>query len=146
MHELATLGDTHNLAKIIASSLKPRDCLTLTGTLGAGKTTFMQYVLKELGYEGKVTSPTFVLVQEYPVYLPDNQATILYHMDAYRLEQASECHEIGLPEMLNSGILCIEWPEICADWLPKDRINLTITIEGGRRFAIVETSNRELPL
>lgn len=120
---------TRQLAVAIAEILKPQDCLCLSGTLGAGKTTFMRHLIHALGYEGHVISPTFMLVQDYSVRLPKPESettTSLYHLDLYRIEHPDELEEVGLNDMLSNGIVCIEWPEIAADWLPNDAITLTI--------------------
>ena len=135
---LPTEPHTKALAQAIAAVLRPVDCLTLSGTLGAGKTTFMRYLLQALGHEGAVVSPSFMLVQAY-----DLSIGTLYHMDAYRIEDASECEEVGLGEMLEQGIVCIEWPEICADWLPKDALNLKIDLENNERSVALSGHHRE---
>lgn len=137
---LETEADTAALAQAMACVLQPIDCLTLCGTLGAGKTTFMRHLIHAMQPDHartEVISPTFMLVQDYNVQLSNTENSTLYHLDAYRLEDASECEEIGLTDMLETGILCIEWPEICSEWLPKQRINLTLNLEGTQRVATI---------
>lgn len=95
----------------------------------------MRYLIHALGHEGEVISPTFMLLQEYPITTADGTGTTLYHMDAYRIEQPEECEEIGLPELLENGILCVEWPQNCADWLPKDALQLTLDATNEKRTA-----------
>ena len=82
----------------------------LIGEMGAGKTTLVKAVLTSLGYEGEVNSPTFSIIQEYP--LPDGRK--VYHMDWYRVGSQEELWEIGIDEYLDEPdtILFIEWPEI----------------------------------
>ncbi len=143
MFLLQSEDDTKKLAQAIAAVLRPRDCLTLTGTLGAGKTTLMRHLIHALGHEGDVISPTFMLVQEYPVTLPSGEAIRLHHMDAYRIEEASECEEIGIIDMLETGILCVEWPEICTDWLPKDPLTLTLKLTDEHRQARISSPGRD---
>ena len=85
-------------------------------------------------------------MQEYPIILADNRATKICHVDAYRIEDVSECEEIGLSDMLETGIICIEWPEICADWLPNDALHITLDISGNARKAELLWPNREADL
>jgi len=134
--------DTARLARAVAAVLRPCDCLTLSGTLGAGKTTFMRYLLQALGHKGEVISPTFVLVQEYPLQVRQ-QKTTLYHVDAHRLERAEDCEELGLADMLENGILCVEWPQICADRLPNDAIHLTLEAQKEHRHARLDCNTRQ---
>ncbi len=121
---LESVEDTRLLAQAMARSIKPSDCIALQGTLGAGKTTFMQFLLKDLGVEEDITSPTFMLVHAYQTAFGK-----CYHLDAYRIEDAAECEELGLDEMLQEGLVCIEWPQIFADWLPKDALWLTFDLQ-----------------
>lgn len=82
--------------------------LLLKGNLGAGKTTFTQYLLRELGCTEDVNSPTYSLVNEY--LIPNGK---VFHFDLYRLKDISEVYDMGMDEYLDSGQLCIiEWPEI----------------------------------
>ena len=103
----------------------------------------MRHLIHSLGYTGAVISPTFMLVQEYPVTLPNGGNVPLHHMDAYRIEDTSECEEIGITDMLQSGILCLEWPEICADWLPKDALALTLELTDKHRQARIISPTRQ---
>ncbi len=143
MFTLNSEEDTKRLAYALAKQLQPVDCLTLNGTLGAGKTTFMRYLLQALGHKGAVVSPTFMLVQDYAVNLPNNVATKLNHIDAYRLEDSSEAQELGLDEMLADSIVCIEWPEIIADWLPSNALQLTIALDKNTREARLTGNSRQ---
>lgn len=96
-----------HVAKNVAELLK-HPLLLLSGDLGAGKTTFTQYLLQELGSTDTVCSPTYALVNEY-----DANGKSVYHFDLYRLNDEAEVDNIGMEEYLNSGNLCIiEWPEV----------------------------------
>jgi tRNA A37 threonylcarbamoyladenosine biosynthesis protein TsaE len=146
-------NDTARLARIVARFLRPVDCLTLAGDLGAGKTTFMRYIIAALSnIPPEVVSPSFMIMQEYPVFvgaLPPSLAlppplrashllgkeripSTLYHLDGYRLNDASEIPELGLEEMLENGIVAIEWPDRFIGWLPKDRLELEIRVKGAQ--------------
>ena len=96
------------LAEIIALKMRPGDLITLTGDLGAGKTTFARAVIRAMlaDPEAEVPSPTFTLVQPYATPRID-----IAHFDLYRLTDASEIDEIGFDEAVASGLALVEWPE-----------------------------------
>lgn len=82
--------------------------LLLKGNLGAGKTTFTQFLLKNLGSQDEVNSPTYSIVNEYNT--PKGK---IYHFDLYRLKNIEEVYDIGIEEYLDNAFLCIiEWPEV----------------------------------
>lgn len=82
--------------------------LLLKGNLGAGKTTFTQYLLKNLNSRNEVSSPTYSIVNEY-----DSPNGKIFHFDLYRMKNIEEVYDIGIDEYLDNGYLCIiEWPEI----------------------------------
>ena len=82
--------------------------LLLKGNLGAGKTTFTKFLLKNLGSKDEVSSPTYAIVNEY--HTPKGK---VFHFDLYRLKNKEEVWDIGIDEYLDDGYLCIiEWPEI----------------------------------
>lgn len=99
----------------------------LSGDLGAGKTTFVQHVARELGVTDAVTSPTFVIAERYPItHAP---FTSLVHIDAYRLEP-NEASTIGWNEFTSdpTNLVLVEWPENLGDGFPKDAPLLTFTV------------------
>lgn len=115
------------LAASLADACEGRECITLSGTLGAGKTTFAQYFIRRLTHTAmEVPSPTFLLVQEYDAVLKGGKKSKLFHLDLYRVKDASELEEIGLQEMLGEGVTLIEWPEIAAGLLPPSALGLEI--------------------
>ena len=107
--------------------------ITLTGDLGAGKTTLVRGLLRALGYAGAVKSPTFTLVEPYTLGDRD-----IYHFDLYRLEDAEELEFLGAREYLEGDGLClIEWPEKGAGFLPQADVNVTINkVNCGRKVNI----------
>lgn len=107
--ELKTLKDTENLAKKFSTQLKEKDLVLLKGDLGSGKTTFVKFLVKSLGFPpDNVSSPSFTIVQEYIF-----EGKTIYHIDLYRIEKEDELFEIGLEEILNSDSLVIaEWPDV----------------------------------
>ena len=82
--------------------------LLLKGNLGAGKTTFTKFLLKNLGSKDEVSSPTYAIVNEY--HTPKGK---VFHFDLYRMKNITEVYDIGMDEYLDNAQLCIiEWPEI----------------------------------
>jgi tRNA threonylcarbamoyladenosine biosynthesis protein TsaE len=96
--------------------------LCFHGQMGAGKTTLIKAIVKELGGSGIANSPTFGIVNEYH----DSSGGLLgYHFDLYRLEDENEAWDIGLEEYLTSGAwIFMEWPELVAPLLPEDSMHL----------------------
>lgn len=97
------------------------------GEMGAGKTTFINALCKELGVEDDTTnSPSFSIINEYR---SDTTAELIYHFDLYRLESLEEAFDIGVEDYFDSGALCfLEWPERIDDILPGDTVKVTITV------------------
>lgn len=137
-----TVHSEHDIARLgaaIANAVPPGTTIALIGTLGAGKTRLVQAVAEALGVpRGQVTSPTFVLVNEYTSgRLP------VYHFDAYRLRDDDEFLNLGPDEYFESaGVTLVEWADRVADLLPAERLNVTIDVTGpqSRCIAIAGTS------
>jgi tRNA threonylcarbamoyladenosine biosynthesis protein TsaE len=105
--------------------------ITLSGDLGAGKTTFTQGFMKSLGVEGRVRSPTFTLVETYNVAsaLPHSQAATANHFDCYRFSGPEEWFEAGFDELIaNAAVSLVEWPEKADHCLPPPDIALTLDV------------------
>ena len=121
-----TAEDTRAIGGALAGLLHAGDVVTLTGELGAGKTTLVQGVAKALGYSGAVASPTFTLVREY-------QGRVrIYHVDVYRLERMQDVLDLGLDEMVaEGGVLLVEWGDAVEGLLPDDHLLAEITLMGG---------------
>jgi tRNA threonylcarbamoyladenosine biosynthesis protein TsaE len=120
--------ETENVAREFARVLKPGAVIALIGDLGSGKTTFTQFVAKELGASAVVNSPTFLIQKEY-MLKNDRGIDILYHLDLYRLASEKEVEEVGLKEILldKKAMTFIEWPEKASGLLPQDTHFLTFT-------------------
>jgi len=126
---------TNELGKHLAARLRVGDCVALTGGLGAGKTVLVRGIAVGLGLADQrmVSSPTYVLAQEYPAALP------VYHLDLYRMTAPeAELGELALEEMLADGVVLIEWAERAGAALPRPRweIDIAITSPRGRRFTM----------
>ena len=122
--ELPSLVETGALGERIAAGLAAGDVVTLEGDLGSGKTTLARAILRNLGVDEAVPSPTFTLVQEYRT----SHGTI-FHYDLYRIENSSELGELALDDALAEGIVLIEWPERLAE-LPKDALRVCLDVSG----------------
>ena len=106
------------------------------GALGAGKTTFIKAVCRELGVTDTVTSPSFALVYEYRA-----AGELIYHFDLYRINDPSELYDIGYEDYFYSGSKCfIEWPEKAGSLLPDDclKVNISVLPDGSRLLTIFE--------
>lgn len=127
--ETKSLKQTYALGRKIAQRLGVGDCVALVGNLGAGKTALARGLACGLGLadERMVSSPTFVLVQEYAGRVP------VFHIDLYRLADAGrELVDLGLDEMLQQGVVLIEWADRAADRLPRPRWQIEIAATGER--------------
>lgn len=114
-------AQTHRLGARLATLLGPGDVLALVGELGTGKTRWVQGVTEGLGVTEPVSSPTFTLVNEYQGRWP------VYHIDLYRLDEASELLTFGLEDYLYSdGVSLIEWADRAADLLPPDYLTVEL--------------------
>jgi len=111
--------------------------LTLSGDLGAGKTTLVRGLLGALGHRGRVKSPTYTLVEPYTVSRLD-----LYHFDFYRFKDETEWVSSGFREYFNPDTLCVvEWPEKVAGLLAPSDLAVTLEIDGeGRKAALAAHS------
>lgn len=113
--------ETHALGLRLASVAGPGDVVCLWGELGAGKTVLAKGFGAGLGVTGTVTSPTFILMAEYPGRLR------LFHVDLYRLADASDAIGGGLlDERQADGVTLVEWPDRLGPALPTDRLDIRI--------------------
>jgi tRNA threonylcarbamoyladenosine biosynthesis protein TsaE len=109
---------TRRIGMRLGGALKSGDVLCLQGDLGAGKTTFTQGLAQGWGSLDAVSSPTFILVNQYR----RADGSQLFHLDAYRLESVPEAEELDLDSMLEEGSLIIEWPERLDGLIPSEHL------------------------
>ena len=138
---ISNIEQTATLAKELAASLKGGEVLGLVGELGAGKTTLVQFLARELGVKEKVLSPTFVLMKIYSIKNSKSPIKNIVHVDAYRLNNSAELKNIGLPEYFNKKdtVVIIEWADKVKDLLPQDVIIINLregSLEGERIIEI----------
>jgi hypothetical protein len=122
---LANEEALHRLVKDIAIALEPGDLITLSGDLGAGKTTLARALIRHLAGDQaiEVPSPTFTLMQSYE--LP--RFTVV-HADLYRVSGSSELAELGFDDLPAAAVILLEWPDRAAGFLPPDRLDIAITL------------------
>lgn len=121
--KIHTLEEWQKVVNEITPNLS-RSILLLKGNLGAGKTTFTQFLIQKLGSKDEVSSPTYNIVNEY--HSPKGK---IFHFDLYRLKNIEELDDIGFEEYLDEGYLCIiEWADLYKPYLEKDEFHeLSIT-------------------
>lgn len=153
---------TFNLGKKLAQQLKGGEVLALIGELGAGKTVLVKGIAKGLGIKKIITSPTFVLMKIYEIqatsykFTPHNpskaricvglQANKLVHIDCYRIKNPQEIVDIGATEYFGQKdtVVVIEWADIIKKILPKDRLEIEISLKGekGRKIVVKQDKAR----
>lgn len=129
-YNISDLQETKKLSEKLGELLTPQDIVTFSGNLGAGKTTFVKFLIQSIvKQEIPVTSPTFNLVQIY-----ETKKFPIWHFDMYRLRDSDEVFELGYEEALSEGVSLIEWPEKMQEFLPKDRLDVIIkTVDVNKR-------------
>ncbi len=119
----------------LARRLAPGALVFLHGDLGAGKTTLVRGILRGLGHEGSVKSPTYTLLEPY-----EFPSCLVYHFDFYRIADSQELDFIGIDELVDSPALkLVEWPERAADRLPAPDLVVRMHVEGEGRRIDIET-------
>jgi tRNA threonylcarbamoyladenosine biosynthesis protein TsaE len=139
------LAGTQAFGRRLARHLQPGTVIALVGPLGAGKTQLVRAVAEGLGVaDGRVvSSPTFVLIQEYEARLP------VYHFDTYRLRQPEEFFDLGVGEYFEGdGVCLVEWGDRVEQFLPPDHLRITIAVTGEttRHFTVEGTGEKSAAL
>ena len=114
------------VADKLISAFPEQRVFAFYGKMGAGKTTFIQSICKELGTNDNVTSPTFALINEYKT----NDLSSIFHFDFYRIKDIEEAFDLGYEDYLYSGQYCfIEWPEKIESLLPEKFVEVHIEVD-----------------
>ena len=123
------------LGQCLARSARHPGIIYLRGDLGTGKTTLVRGLLRGFGYHGKVKSPTYTLVEPYPI-----EGLTIYHLDLYRLGSPEELEWIGIRDLLGeSALLLVEWPEQGDGVLPPADLVISLTYQGPGREVRFQT-------
>lgn len=132
-----TLDKIDDAAREFVAAMGDETVYAFYGDMGAGKTTFINALVKALGVTDDATgSPTFAIINEYR---SDTTAELIYHFDLYRLENYEEALEIGADDYMESGALCLlEWPERIEEILPDDTVKVEIKEmpDGSRQLTV----------
>jgi tRNA threonylcarbamoyladenosine biosynthesis protein TsaE len=129
--------DTRRLGEGVGRAAQAGDVILLSGELGAGKTVFVQGIARGLGYEGTVSSKSFVIMGEY------QGREKLYHADLYRLDDPEMVADLGLNEITEDGVLVIEWPERGAWALPPEHLVVAFEVTGEDTRSLTATAFEE---
>ncbi len=130
---LADPAASDQLGAALAALVQPGDVITLSGPLGAGKTSIARGLLAALGLPGEAPSPSFAIVQPYAP--PETRLPVL-HVDLYRIDDPAELDELGLDDAAAESVLIVEWPERAGTGYWPDALALTLefTAGGARRL------------
>lgn len=132
--EINSLDAIHDAAKEFIRHLGQHKVFAFYGKMGAGKTTFIKAVCRELGVNDVITSPTFAIVNEYQSVTTGES---IFHFDFYRIKKIEEVYDMGYEDYFYSGSLCfLEWPELIEDLLPEDAVKVTIEEQADGRRAV----------
>jgi tRNA threonylcarbamoyladenosine biosynthesis protein TsaE len=135
--EAATLALGAALGAVLTQGPKNRAVIYLEGDLGAGKTTLVRGLLREVGFGGTARSPTYTLVEPYVV-----SGLNLYHFDFYRFNTPEEFLDAGLDEYFAEDALClVEWPDRAAPYLPAADLHIRLVHAGHGRHAHIESAS-----
>jgi len=129
------INDLKEIAKKIISQAGDKTIWRFEGEMGAGKTTLIKEICKQLGVLNNVQSPTFSIVNEYLTKDGEN----IYHFDCYRLKKESEALDFGIEEYFDSGNICLlEWAEKIESLLPNDCFTIKINVidENSRKLSL----------
>jgi tRNA threonylcarbamoyladenosine biosynthesis protein TsaE len=121
-HLKLTETELRNWGEDLGRSIKPPLLVTLTGELGAGKTTLAQAICLGYGVKDEITSPTYALVQEYSA-----PRSAVFHIDLYRLESPDQLTNLGWDDIIASrSLILVEWPERAGPRLPEDHLPIDL--------------------
>ncbi len=123
---IKNIDELPNAVKQFIEAMDDRTVFAFRGEMGAGKTTFITELCRQLGVEDIANSPSFSIINEYR---SDTTAELIYHFDFYRIESEDEAFDLGTEDYFDSGALCfIEWPERIENLLPGDTVEVVISV------------------
>lgn len=134
MEIIFELDEIETIAQKFLQTVKPNKIFAFSGDLGAGKTTFINALCKQLGVRESVTSPTYSIIQEYGA--ADNK--VIYHIDLYRLKSDREAMDAGIEDCILSDEICmIEWPERAPSLFPNETVYTSFKILSDRARKLI---------
>ena len=130
--KLSELPAIQETARLLLDHFPEERVFAFYGAMGAGKTTLIKAVCRELGSKDNITSPTFALINEYST----EDRAVIYHFDFYRIKKLEEAYDLGYEDYIYSGNYCfIEWPEMIESLLPEGIVEVRIKeMEKGARL------------
>lgn len=130
--EISDLSRLKQTARLLLDTFADERIFAFYGSMGAGKTTFIKAICRELGSIDYVTSPTFALINEYSA----DKGAVIFHFDFYRIKKLDEAYDLGFEDYIYSGAYCfIEWPEMISPLLPEGMVEVKIReTENGHRL------------
>lgn len=121
--QISDLSALQKTAKLLLDNFPDDRIFAFYGAMGAGKTTFIKALCRQLGSQDYVTSPTFALINEYTTA----NESVIYHFDFYRIKKLEEAFDLGYEDYIYSGNFCfIEWPEMIESLLPEGIVEVRI--------------------
>ena len=137
------LNELPQIAKALIDLFDDFKVITFEGEMGAGKTTLISYICKELGVKELVSSPTFSIINEYQ-YIKDSKPTSIFHIDLYRLKGDEEAMDAGIEDCLYSGKLCfVEWPQRISAIMPDRLLTISLDYDGVDMRSIIVVSEKK---
>lgn len=130
--ELQDSQSTEALGRALAATRPGNAVVFLQGDLGAGKSTLARALLRALGVHGAICSPTYTLIERYPV-----EGGEAWHLDLYRIGNAGELDFLGLDEA-TATLWLVEWPERCSAGLPAPDLRIELAVQGRGRSALIQ--------
>ena len=136
MEVIYDLREIDLAAQMLLAVLGNTAIITFTGDLGAGKTTFIQSLCREMGVIDKVSSPTFAIIQQYQT----RRGNLIHHLELYRINSTKEAIDAGVEESLFSGDLClVEWPEKAPELFAEENLHIQLEpLSGDKRKMIFQ--------
>lgn len=131
------LNELQDVAAQLIPYIEKKPVAAFYGKMGAGKTTLIKAICRELHVPNSVTSPTFALVNEYTA----GNGQIIYHFDFYRINKIEELYDMGYEEYFYSGNYCfVEWPEMAENLLLPDTLKIKINVDE-KQIRTIEVEN-----
>lgn len=132
--QISELSSIQETARLLLENFPDDRIFALYGSMGAGKTTLIKAICRELDSPDYVTSPTFALINEYTT----STGAVIYHFDFYRIKKIEEAFDLGYEDYIYSGNYCfIEWPEMIESLLPEGIVEVRIK-ETAKGIRLVE--------